>query len=238
MSIISTIRGFTFNEKHNNDMNLVMHSKTIQSPSKKKIKSSVPFMNGSYDFSTVATNGEIVYGEREITIVLGLPANSKEGLQTLHSSTLEWIVDVGRSVLIFDDIPDYYFIAEVENSTTLEQVMEFGKSAVTFVAYPFITSIDYAGDEKWDTFNFEREYMQDVEFDIVGSGTVIVYNSGRSICPLVNCSTNMTVTNNGYSSNFVTGNNKDWSFKLQNGINNISVNGTGHIKFIFKKERL
>ena len=195
-------------------------------------------MNGSYDFSTIATNGEIVYNEREITVTLGLPANSKEGLKTLYSIVLEWLVDVGRSNLVFDDMPGYYFLAEVENSTTLEQVMEFGKLVVTFVTSPLSTSIDYAGDEKWDTFNFDMDYMSIVEFDIVGSGTVSVYNGGRSICPLVNCSSNMTVTNNGYSTNFVVGDNKDWSFKLQNGKNDISITGAGHIKFIFKKERL
>lgn len=238
MSLISTLRGFKFNEKHNSDMNVVLHSKTIQSPSKKKIKSSVPFMNGSYDFSTVATNGDIAYNEREINIVLGLPTNSKESLQTLYSTTLEWIIDVGRSQLIFDDIPDYYFIAEVENSTTLQQVMEFGLVSITFVAQPIKTSIDYAGNETWDIFNFELDYMQDTEFDVVGSKTVSIYNCGRSICPLVNCSTSMSVTKNGYTANFVTGDNKDWSFKLQNGMNNISINGTGHIKFIFKKEML
>ena len=238
MSLISSLRGFTFNGIHNSDMNVVMHSKIIKSSSKKKIKDSVPFMNDSYDFSTVATNGEIVYNEREITITLGLPANSKEGLQTLYSIIIEWLVDVGRCNLVFDDRPDYYYLAEVENSTTLDQVMEFGKLTVTFVAYPFITSVDYAGSEKWDTFNFELEYMQDVEFDIVGSRTVSIYNSGRSICPLVNCSANMTISNNGYSSNLVVGDNKDWEFKLQKGINNILITGAGHIKFIFKKERL
>ena len=57
----SNLRGVTFNGKHNNELCIVMHSKSIQSPPKKKIKETVPFMNGSYDFSTVGSNGEIMF---------------------------------------------------------------------------------------------------------------------------------------------------------------------------------
>ena len=56
-SLISILRGITFNNIHNNTIGVVMHSKLIQSPSKKKIKMTVPYMNGDYDFSTIGSNG-------------------------------------------------------------------------------------------------------------------------------------------------------------------------------------
>lgn len=40
---------------------------------------------------------------------------------------------------------------------------------------------------------------------------------------------------NGYTANLQVGDNKDYRFKLQPGINIILVTGTGHIKFIFRK---
>ena len=156
-TLYSTLRGFTFNNKHNHDMSVVMHSKSIQPPSKKKIKESVPFMNGSYDFSTVGSNGEIVYTERTITVVLGLPTDSKERLHRLYSKTIEWLMDVGKCQLIFDDIKTYYFMAEVEATSTFDEVMSFGRLTVTFTADPFKTSIEYVGDNLWDTFNFEED---------------------------------------------------------------------------------
>ena len=131
--IISGLRGVTFNGKHNNELNIVMKKKTIQSPSKKKVKDSVPFMNGSYDFSTIGSNGEIVYSERDITITFGLPAETKEQLQVMYSKVLEWLVDVGKQKLIFDVMKDYYFLAEAEETTTFEEVMEFGRLEVKFV---------------------------------------------------------------------------------------------------------
>ena len=222
-------------------MNVVMHSKSIHSPSKKKVKESVPFANSSYDFSTVATNGEITYNEREIEIVLGLPANSKEGLHTLYSTTLEWLVDVGCSKLIFDDMPEYYFLAEIESNTNLEQIMEFGTMSITFTAYPFKIANDYAGEETWDHFNFEVDYAQSNEFYINGEREITVYNSGRTICPVVECNSDTWVKLDGYETTFKEGISKDWAFKLQNGANVMKVKvpqDNGTIKFKFRKETL
>lgn len=236
--LIETLRGFSFNGVHNTEKGVVMHSKVIQSPSKKKIKTSVPFMNSEYDFSTVATNGEITYNNREITVVIGIPSESKERLQIEYSKMLTWLVDVNKSRLIFDDIPDYYFMAEVESATTLEQLMEFGRLTVTFTAEPFKNSIQYIGSELWDTFNFEEDYMEDVEFDVSGSKTVTLYNPGRLIVPVINSSAVMKAKVNGYTANLIEGNNKDLKFKLKKGSNSIIITGYGHVEFIFRKEIL
>jgi predicted phage tail component-like protein len=239
IDLLATLRGFTFNDKHNyKDMGVVMESRSIQSPSKKKIKDSVPFMNGSYDFSTVGTNGEIVYNEREITVVIAMPEVSKEMLQIVYSRILEWIADSGKCKLVFDDIIDYYFMAEVEDTSSFEEVMAFGKLTVKFTADPFKTSVDNVGDDIWDTFNFEEDWVQDVEFDVSGTKNIQIYNPGRLTRPTINCSTSMTAMINGYTANLAYGDNKNWLFKLKNGVNDITINGTGHIKFIFRKEQL
>jgi predicted phage tail component-like protein len=233
------LNGLIFNNKHNyKDIGVIMHKKTIQFPSKKKIKESLPFMNGSYDFSTIGSNGEITYTEREILVTLGLPSNTKEQLQVIYSNVLEWLIDVGKSKLIFDDISDYYYMAEVESTSTFEEVLSVGVLEVTFIAEPFKTSVDYVGFDVWDTFNFEEDIVQDIEFDIINSKTISIYNPRRLVIPTISCNSNMIITLDGYSMNVVSGNNKNWLFKLKNGTNNISIIGTGHIKFIFRKESL
>lgn len=237
-TIISGLRGVTFNGKHNNDIGVVMHSKDIQSPPKKKTKETVPFMNGSYDFSTIGSNGEIVYSEREITITFGLPAETKEQLEILYSKTLEWLVDAGKQKLIFDVMKDYYFLAEVEETTSLKQTMEFGELEVSFVADPFKYSVDYIGANIWDTFNFEEDYLQDSGFDIVGSQTITLNNPGRTVRPIINCSSPMTMIQNGRSFNLVTGDNQVYGFYLRNLANVLTINGNGRINFTFRKESL
>ena len=238
MVILSNLRGVTFNGKHNKDFNIAMERKSIQSPSKKKIKDSVPFMSGSYDFSTIGSNGEITYNEREITVTFGLPANNKEQLQVLYSKILEWLVDVGKQKLIFDDIKDYYYMAEVEDVTSFEQTMEFGKLEVKFVANPFKYSIYYIGNDIWDTFNFEEDRVQDVSFDIVSNATISLYNPGRTVRPIINCSSPMTLIQNGKSHNLLIGDNKLYGLYLISQANTLIINGTGRITFTFRKESL
>lgn len=237
-SLLTGLRGFKFNNIHSHDMNVVMHSKNIEPPSKKKIKESVPFMHGSYDFSMIGTNNEPIYSERNITIVLGLVANSKEQLQVLYSNTLDWLQDVGKQQLIFDDIKEYYYMAEVEESSTFDQVMDFGILTVKFVANPFKSSIDYVGSDIWDTFNFEEDISQNMEYQISSYKEITIYNPGRMIRPTINCDTAMYIDQNGKYYNLNVGDNKPYGFYL-NPLNNLlKIHGTGKIKFIFRKEKL
>jgi len=230
--------GVTFNEKHSfNDFGLFVMGKSIQPPGKKKIKVDVPGMSGNYDFSTVASNGEIVYNTREIIIKFAVDAINVKQLFVKCSKILEWLQDCGQQKLIFDDISDYYFIAEVEAIPTLQQIIMFGELEVKFVADPFRTSIDYVGDI-WDTFNFEEDIVQDVEFDVVGAKTVSIYNAGRLITPIIVCNARMDISIGGGIYSLAIGDNKVYGLNFKNGYNSIDISGTGSIYFKFKKVRI
>ncbi|MBE6067771.1 MAG: phage tail protein [Clostridium lundense] len=233
------MRGFKFNDKHSyNDHRLLLEKKTILPPGKKKIKLDVPYMNGTYDFSTVATNGETVFEERKIEVLVGFVARSKEQLYVLYSSILEWLTDTGRQKLIFDDICDYYFMAEIEGVTDFEEVISLGKLKVTFTAQPFKVGVNLEGSDIWDTFNFEEDVVQDTEFDVEGTKSVTIINVGRPVTPVINTSSPMTIAINNKNYNLNAGDNKIYGLKLHPGENVINISGTGHIKFIFRKERL
>ena len=63
--------GIIKNNKHSyNDFGLKILSRELNPPSKKKIKETLPFMNGSYDFSLLC--GENVYEERTIKYVFDM----------------------------------------------------------------------------------------------------------------------------------------------------------------------
>ena len=228
--------GFNFDNKHSfYDLNLLLESKSIQPPDKKKIKVDVPGMNGFYDFSTIASGGEIIYGERIITVVLGFPIRSKVELYSHYSRVLEWLQDVGKSRLIFDDLDYYYFMAEVESASSFEEMIVFGKMTVTFVAEPFKVGIDPVGNTIWNTFNFLEDVLQDSSYDVVGTKTVIIYNPGRLVTPTINCSVPMSIVFAGKTYPMVAGNNLPYGLKLLNGNNSLVINGTGHVSILFKK---
>ncbi|WP_097025426.1 distal tail protein Dit [Clostridium peptidivorans] len=233
------IRGFTFNDKHNyKDFGLVLESKQILPPSKQKIKINVPFMSGTYDFSVIGSDGEQIFEERQIQVVLGLATRSKEKLHVLYSQILEWLQDIGRRKLVFDDICDYYFEAEVENASSFEEMCRFGKIAVTFICQPFKIGVDYEGEKLWDSFNFDVDVLQDTGFDVAGNKTVNIINVGRAVCPVINADASMSVVFNSKVYNLAIGDNKFYDLKLQPGENNFIINGTGHTKFIFRKQVL
>lgn len=234
------IYGLTFNGKHSyRDFRIRIESKTIQPPSKKKIKVEVPGMNSSYDFSTVATGREPVFTQREIQIAFGLPTKTREELYILYSRILEWLEYAGQSQLTFDDIPGYYFLAEVESGPDFEQILKSGRMEVEFVAEPFKYGIDYEGDGKlWDTFCFETDALQNTSFDVAGSLNIVVVNTGRPIIPQVIVSADMSCTLNGYTAIFTPTKDKDYKFKFQPGENQITITGTGNIEFRFRKEVL
>jgi len=189
----------TFNGKHSyKDFNVWLQEKKIQPPAKVKIKKTIPFMNGTYDFSTVGSDGDQVYGERKIQVKIGLPTKSKEELYIVYQLLLEWLEDTGRQELMFDNIPGFYFIAEVEEAPEFEETIRMGNLTINFIAQPFKVSTSYMGDDIWDTFCFLTDYTQYTnEFTINGSTTVTMYNNGRPITPTINCSSAMTLTCNG-----------------------------------------
>lgn len=232
----------TFNNKNSyTDFDITIASIDVQPPSKKKIKDSVPYMNGSYDFSNIGTGGEIVYNEREIKVIFNLVTNGKYELYIKYSKILEWLMGTGQQKLIFNFMSGYYFLAECENAPSFEEVLQrAGRLEVSFVCEPFKYGTDLAGELLWDNIDFELpDYIQETSFDVVGSQTVTLYNpSNHSIVPKVVTNSSMSCTLNSYTVNFTITKNIDWQFKLLPGANVINITGNGVIDFQYRKEVL
>ena len=231
-----SLPGLKFNEQHSSDYGLIMRYFIPQLPAPKKIKAEVPFMDSVYDFSTIATNGEKVYGQREVKVGFAILANSKGQLHAMYSNAMRWLIENPQGKLISDYIIDVYFLAEVEDAPDWSEVQETGEFEVTFTAEPFKYGIDLMGELIWDNFNFETDVLQELTFIVAGTKTVDIYNPGRSICPKINASTNMSVVLNGYTLNLVAGDNINYRFRFKYGHNTVAINGTGTLEFIFRKE--
>jgi len=235
------MNGITFNGKHSfSDFNLIMNGKKISTPSKKKIKESVPFMNSVYDFSTVGSNGEITYNQRAIEVQFTLISTNKAMLHSKLTKVLEWLQGASQNKLIFDEIKDYYFLAEVEDNIEPIETSEVAEFTVNFICEPFKTGTSIEGtNQYWDTFNFETDYLQNTDFDVVESRNITIYNAGRNTSPMISTSTTgMSVTINGNTFDLFEGDNTDYMFKFKNGANTIIATGTGQIGFYFWKQVL
>lgn len=228
----------TYNGKNSRtDFGLGIESFAIHAPSKKKIKESVPFMNSVYDFSTIGSNGENVYTQRTIDVNLYVPEKNRSKLYVKYAQVMDWLLEAGQSELVFNDMCDIYFLAEVEDAPSWEEfARRLGYMTIVFIAEPFRYGINLEGSDIWDTFNFETDYAWPTEFDVNGDTMITIYNPGRPIIPTIHVDANMACMNNNNAIALVAGDNIDRSFKLANGRNDIEVIGNGHIKFIFRKE--
>lgn len=210
-----------------------------QPPTPKIIKDDVPGMNGQYDFSTVLSNGEVVYNPGKIPCILDFFASSKEELMVKKTQLLEWLLS-GQHQLIYTGESAKYYIAQIEDEIKFDLISaNNGTLEITFTVYPFKFSIDQFGDDIWDDFCFLTDYTQYTNiFNISGTTTVKAYNNGRSITPTINCSSAMTLTFGGNTYNLVQGDNTPWGLKLQNGENDLLFTGNGTVKIEFRAEVL
>lgn len=208
-----------------------------EAPAPKIIKSSIPYMNGSYDFSNLY--GEQSYEERKIKCSFGIIAESKYLLNIKYNKIINWLFTDSKKILEYTGEPGIYYMAKIESEPSWEAKSLLGILEFEFIAYPFKISKYDEGNIPWDAFNFELDYMQDTKFDVSISKSIEIINpSSRKITPTVVCTTEFDVIKSGITYKFNAGTTKDWRFNLDRGLNNLTLNGTGNIEFTFRKEVL
>ncbi|PEZ94195.1 phage tail protein [Bacillus cereus] len=234
--------GIKFNGKHSySDMGYTMPAdgREIGFPSKEKIVVKVPFSNVEYDFSEVY--GSQTYTSRPLKYDFNVLKRGNWTPQALHmekTKLINWLMNSnGRKRLYDDDIPGYYFLAEVESESSFEDDFETGTLSVTFRAYPFMIAELYEGNDIWDTFNFDLDVAQTTDFTVNGLLQVTLLNAGASdVVPEIITSNQMRISKTGVSYTVPAGITKDKGFVLKSGENPIEITGSGTISFRFYKE--
>lgn len=239
MSIIN-MNGIIKDGKHSyKDFGLIMQSRSIGLPSKRKIYDSVPYLSGNYDFSLLY--GEQSYDERTLNYVFTLKCKDEYVANSFKVKIVNWLLDGNKKKLVDDETVGYYFMAECtgcicEQTGCRNSTLKFN---VTFTAYPFLISDKEEGDTIWDTFCFATDSLQKVKFNITDSKDIVLCNVGvSSVTPTVVCDSFMNILQDGITYVFNPGSTEDYRFSLKKGRNNITVKGTGSIEFKFRKEVL
>ena len=231
--------GITYNNKHSfNDLGLtVLNTRVIETPIKIKITETIPFMNGSYDFSDLY--GSNCYTERQLEYEFLIKARNSTELEYQRIKIENWLLSSNtKTPLIDDNIIGYYYNAECIG-VEFEDMNNVGKLKATFIAYPFRISTEYEGNNLWDSFNFESDILQDTKFTVSGVSNVTIYNSSViDIEPEIIASSQFEITLDNKKYTVKAGASKDYRFKLRKGNNNLTLKGNGTIEFRFRKEVL
>ena len=185
--------GIIKGNKHSfKDFNLTIAEKSIGNPKKNKIKETVPYMNGSYDFSLLY--GEQTYEERELSYTFNVIGHSKISLNILKIQILEWLNEGSQEPLYDDAIPGFYFLAECTGIDYDESFYNYAQLTASFTAYPFKISTLQDGHDIWNEFNFELDMVHNTKFNVIENESITLYNnSAVGVYPTIICDNNFEI---------------------------------------------
>ncbi|MFV0527765.1 MAG: hypothetical protein ACK5MN_03445 [Lachnospiraceae bacterium] len=234
------MKGITFNGLHSfKDLGVTISSKEIGSPAKAKTIVKIPFSNTEYDMSELY--GSQQYENRTLTYVFNIwsiARQDKMSAEALKTRIINSYTSVNVLTPLYDDdMPGYYFMAEIREESTYTEGANYGELTLVFTAYPFRIHTSAEGKIEWDSFNFITDTLQETEFDIDGEKSIILRNAGAvSAFPTLITDAPMEITLNGTTYSVEVGTSESLSFVLKQGENEILIVGTGHIEFLWHKE--
>ncbi|AMB94897.1 hypothetical protein QP248_02630 [Aerococcus sp. UMB8608] len=156
-------KGIRYLGKHSyDDFGITIAKREIGYPKKVKRKLDLPYSNREYDFSEILGFPE--FTTREVSYYFNIAnrrIQTKHEMYRVKTVLVNWLLfSHGKQELHDDYIPDFHFLAEVEDAPEFTENWIDGTLKVTFNAYPFLIGDQYEGDDIWDSFYFEGGVAQ------------------------------------------------------------------------------
>lgn len=234
---MSPIRQMLFNSKKSfEDFGLYIESFKIGKPVPKNFTVTVPYMNGSLDFSKALNDKRRIYSTRQIEVTFFFNEVDNISLFEKYDLISMWLLSPFESKLQFEGIRGY-FIGKVTHIDEMKSVKRILKLKVNFECQAF-KYLEF-GEDIWDDFNFNLDVTEYSFYNITEVGQkILLVNQGLTIPPKIICSTDLNITVNGSNFNLKKGENYIKKLILLNGENEIQANSIGTIQFEFRKELL
>lgn len=194
-------------------------SREISVPEKRIIKESVPFKNGSYDFTTI--NGEATFEDRTLTYTFDIIGASMAEVEEQKQALLDWLIFVEDADIYDGYIDGFHFRGSYESCSWSED-WEQSALEVTFSVYPYMI----ADEETEQSFAITAD-----------SKNIVINNpSSHAVIPTVNTTADITITDGTTSISFTTGTTTNKEFKLKKGTNTFTVDNPATVTISFYAE--
>lgn len=212
------MKGITFGNYHSyNDFSLILKSKEIGSQEVKEKKIDIEGADGFLDFTDIY--GEPKYGNVQHKFNFSTIVPQSEFLSLY--STVKNAIHGKKLRVILDDDPLFFYVGRCFVSKFTDE-KNVG-----------IISIE-TDCEPW-------KYKQDVtavQFDVDGSLTVTLQNSRKRVVPLITTFSDMSFTFDGVTYSHEAGVFEIPEIELKEGENEITINGTGNVRFTYQEGEL
>ena len=233
VEITEYIQFMGFNSKNNN---MYLISREAPTPQEKSITKSLPYQQGSLDFSMLL--GERVFDMREIRYEFIIFNSIYSDRKTAELKIKQDLMIHGQQKLFDTHDPSYFWLGKCK-SVEVQNDHQFNKlkAILTFECYPYMFRHGDYFDDVYDTFDFNNDAACFTKYVIKGSLDFILINPGSvSVKPEIIATSDLKVTINEESANFSKGISKDYYLSLKPGLNNIRVEGTGTVSFRYNIE--
>lgn len=203
------------------DFDQYIASRKIGVPKKRIIKETLPFKNGSYDFTYV--NGEPTYDDNTITYTFDIVGVNMNDVERQKRQMLDWLMNVHDEDIYDDYAEGYHFHGSYETCDWSEG-WEQCQLSVTFSVYPFMIA-----NEKTITTILVTDTSE--SFDIIN-------DSSHEISPIIMSDVAVNLSNGVNSYSLQVGVNNNKNLMLKRGANMFTVDKTCNLTFELVKEVL
>ena len=213
--------GVYFGDTHSfYDLNLILSAVEIAPAIPKTNYVDIPGADGALDLTEA--NGEVKYSDRthKFTFTMNpaddLSESAWEAKKTEVSNRLN-----GRSFKItLDKDPDFYWLGRC----TIDSYRS-NKRLRQFVVSVRVRPYKFKQTETVRTFSLSATKK-----------TVDINNARRSVCPIINCTNaNTNIVFNGNTFIFNAGQHQDLGIRFVEGINQVTISGTGQVTFTYQE---
>lgn len=235
---LPNVEGFAFAEFDSVKSGWWLTERTAPTPEEQEITESVPYRQGSYDFSMI--DNERFFNNREITYKLLYVGEEYHNRKGFEQELKRQLMPHNWGKLVDTHEPVYYWWAkcksvEVDDSSDNETL----EASIVFTAYPYAYTNHNEGADYWDDVFFPHWLWQQVKFSVNGSQDVNVKNIGsRPVLSSFVVTGNIKAKGSFGEVSLNDSNYKQTQVVLDIGDNKINLSGNGTIEFVFKREEM
>ncbi|CAB1719583.1 phage tail family protein [Lactiplantibacillus plantarum] len=213
-------------------LNLYLAGRIANNPPTKEVTESIGYMDGIIDFSDIL--GRRIFDNRTIEYqfkALNINYHDRKLLEQKCKRLL--LIPMRQPIYDSHDLPFYWFGKASSVTANDDHVNNVLEITVQFNVSPYALRKGQF-DDIWDNFSLETGYAQFTKCSVKGTKKISLYNDSDLKSRLkVICQNDMTI--NGkykYTKNYQDNPN----FRLEPGINDLTVNGNGDIEFQWESE--
>lgn len=213
--------GIQIGEMHSEyDFEMYMTDFSVSPPEPRTSYVDVPFRDGLLDFSTALTGGIVKYKNRTVTAEFKTQDRTPDSWKDRYHGFVNY-VQGQKLQLIFDYDPEYYYLGRISCDVSKDDQV--------------IGTVSISAD--CDPYKYKLSPTVK-EFDVSGSLSVTLPNDRMPTVPMVTTDAEITIQFGESTIVFPAGTRKAPALLLLEGENQLTLTGSGHIKFEYQEGAL